>query len=173
MADPEELVPLACLLVSRLSSFTTGAIFVVDGGESRSSCEVEMIIDAHTTSGPTGSPRLRSAATPSVSKHAGQRHGLRAGLGDGSCRRRGLRAVSGIANEARHVDEGQPGSSQALEDERHVGFGTVHVELSVEEATSRACAATACARVKITTPLFRNCSARRPASVGDLQALGG
>lgn len=34
MADPEELVPLACLLVSRLSSFTTGAIFVVDGGES-------------------------------------------------------------------------------------------------------------------------------------------
>lgn len=34
MADPGELVPLACLLVSPLSSFTTGAIFVVDGGES-------------------------------------------------------------------------------------------------------------------------------------------
>lgn len=34
MADPEEIVPLACLLVSPLSSFTTGAIFVVDGGES-------------------------------------------------------------------------------------------------------------------------------------------
>lgn len=34
MADPSELVPLACLLVSPLSSFTTGAIFVVDGGES-------------------------------------------------------------------------------------------------------------------------------------------
>jgi 2-deoxy-D-gluconate 3-dehydrogenase len=34
MADPKELVPLACLLVSPLSSFTTGAIFVVDGGES-------------------------------------------------------------------------------------------------------------------------------------------
>lgn len=34
MADPRELVPLACLLVSPLSSFTTGAIFVVDGGES-------------------------------------------------------------------------------------------------------------------------------------------
>lgn len=34
MADPEELVPLACLLVSPLSSFTTGAVFVVDGGES-------------------------------------------------------------------------------------------------------------------------------------------
>lgn len=34
MADPTELVPLACLLVSPLSSFTTGAIFVVDGGES-------------------------------------------------------------------------------------------------------------------------------------------
>jgi 2-dehydro-3-deoxy-D-gluconate 5-dehydrogenase len=34
MADPAELVPLACLLVSPLSSFTTGAIFVVDGGES-------------------------------------------------------------------------------------------------------------------------------------------
>jgi 2-deoxy-D-gluconate 3-dehydrogenase len=33
MADPEELVPLACLLVSPLSSFTTGATFVVDGGE--------------------------------------------------------------------------------------------------------------------------------------------
>jgi len=34
MADPSELVPLACLLLSPLSSFTTGAIFVVDGGES-------------------------------------------------------------------------------------------------------------------------------------------
>jgi 2-dehydro-3-deoxy-D-gluconate 5-dehydrogenase len=34
IADPAELVPLACLLVSPLSSFTTGAIFVVDGGES-------------------------------------------------------------------------------------------------------------------------------------------
>lgn len=34
MADPAELVPLACLLVSPRSSFTTGAIFVVDGGES-------------------------------------------------------------------------------------------------------------------------------------------
>ncbi|MDP3969879.1 MAG: SDR family oxidoreductase [Nocardioides sp.] len=34
MADPEEIVPLACLLVSPLSSFTTGAVFVVDGGES-------------------------------------------------------------------------------------------------------------------------------------------
>jgi 2-deoxy-D-gluconate 3-dehydrogenase len=34
MADPAELVPLACLLVSPLSSFTTGAIFVIDGGES-------------------------------------------------------------------------------------------------------------------------------------------
>lgn len=34
MADPAELVPLACLLISPLSSFTTGAIFVVDGGES-------------------------------------------------------------------------------------------------------------------------------------------
>lgn len=33
MADPSELVPLACLLVSPLSSFTTGATFVVDGGE--------------------------------------------------------------------------------------------------------------------------------------------
>jgi 2-dehydro-3-deoxy-D-gluconate 5-dehydrogenase len=33
MADPDELVPLACLLVSPRSSFTTGAIFVVDGGE--------------------------------------------------------------------------------------------------------------------------------------------
>jgi 2-deoxy-D-gluconate 3-dehydrogenase len=34
MAQPEELVPLACLLVSPVSSFTTGAVFVVDGGES-------------------------------------------------------------------------------------------------------------------------------------------
>lgn len=34
MADPEEIVPLTCLLVSPLSSFTTGAIFVIDGGES-------------------------------------------------------------------------------------------------------------------------------------------
>lgn len=34
MATPAELVPLACLLVSPLSSFTTGATFVVDGGES-------------------------------------------------------------------------------------------------------------------------------------------
>jgi NAD(P)-dependent dehydrogenase (short-subunit alcohol dehydrogenase family) len=34
MADPSEIVPLTCLLVSPLSSFTTGAIFVVDGGES-------------------------------------------------------------------------------------------------------------------------------------------
>ncbi|MFD0688625.1 SDR family NAD(P)-dependent oxidoreductase [Actinomadura fibrosa] len=34
IAEPDELVPLACLLVSPLSSFTTGAIFVVDGGES-------------------------------------------------------------------------------------------------------------------------------------------
>jgi 2-dehydro-3-deoxy-D-gluconate 5-dehydrogenase len=34
MADPSELVPLACLLVSPMSAFTTGATFVVDGGES-------------------------------------------------------------------------------------------------------------------------------------------
>jgi len=34
MADPSELVPLACLLVSPSSPFTTGATFVVDGGES-------------------------------------------------------------------------------------------------------------------------------------------
>ncbi|GAA4057693.1 SDR family oxidoreductase [Actinomadura miaoliensis] len=34
IADPAELVPLACLLLSPLSSFTTGATFVVDGGES-------------------------------------------------------------------------------------------------------------------------------------------
>lgn len=34
MADPSELVPLACLLVSPVSPFTTGAVFVVDGGES-------------------------------------------------------------------------------------------------------------------------------------------
>lgn len=34
MADPSELVPLACLLVSPASPFTTGGIFVVDGGES-------------------------------------------------------------------------------------------------------------------------------------------
>lgn len=34
MADPSELVPLACLLVSPVSAFTTGATFVVDGGES-------------------------------------------------------------------------------------------------------------------------------------------
>ncbi|WGX97800.1 SDR family NAD(P)-dependent oxidoreductase [Nocardioides sp. L-11A] len=34
MADPAELVPLACLLVSPVSAFTTGATFVVDGGES-------------------------------------------------------------------------------------------------------------------------------------------
>ncbi|SFO54806.1 2-deoxy-D-gluconate 3-dehydrogenase [Actinomadura madurae] len=33
IAEPAELVPLACLLVSPLSSFTTGATFVVDGGE--------------------------------------------------------------------------------------------------------------------------------------------
>ena len=34
MSDPSELVPLACLLVSPVSPFTTGGIFVVDGGES-------------------------------------------------------------------------------------------------------------------------------------------
>jgi 2-deoxy-D-gluconate 3-dehydrogenase len=34
MAEPHEIVPLTCLLLSPLSSFTTGAIFVVDGGES-------------------------------------------------------------------------------------------------------------------------------------------
>ncbi|NPC96101.1 SDR family NAD(P)-dependent oxidoreductase [Nocardioides sp. zg-DK7169] len=34
MADPSEIVPLTCLLVSPLASFTTGAVFVVDGGES-------------------------------------------------------------------------------------------------------------------------------------------
>jgi 2-deoxy-D-gluconate 3-dehydrogenase len=34
MAEPSEIVPLTCLLVSPLSAFTTGAIFVVDGGES-------------------------------------------------------------------------------------------------------------------------------------------
>lgn len=34
MADPAELVPLACLLVSPASPFTTGGVFVVDGGES-------------------------------------------------------------------------------------------------------------------------------------------
>lgn len=34
MADPSEIVPLACLLVSPASAFTTGATFVVDGGES-------------------------------------------------------------------------------------------------------------------------------------------
>lgn len=34
MADPSEIVPLTCLLVSPLSSFASGAIFVVDGGES-------------------------------------------------------------------------------------------------------------------------------------------
>ena len=34
MADPSEIVAMACLLVSPLSSFTTGATFIVDGGES-------------------------------------------------------------------------------------------------------------------------------------------
>jgi 2-deoxy-D-gluconate 3-dehydrogenase len=34
MADPSEIVPLTCLLVSPMSAFTTGATFVVDGGES-------------------------------------------------------------------------------------------------------------------------------------------
>lgn len=34
MADPAEIVPLTCLLVSPVSAFTTGATFVVDGGES-------------------------------------------------------------------------------------------------------------------------------------------
>ncbi|MFV0459558.1 MAG: SDR family NAD(P)-dependent oxidoreductase [Actinomycetales bacterium] len=34
MADPAEIVPLTCLLVSPASPFTTGGIFVVDGGES-------------------------------------------------------------------------------------------------------------------------------------------
>jgi 2-deoxy-D-gluconate 3-dehydrogenase len=34
MADPSEVVPMACLLVSPLSAFTTGAVVVVDGGES-------------------------------------------------------------------------------------------------------------------------------------------
>jgi 2-deoxy-D-gluconate 3-dehydrogenase len=34
VAEPDELVPLACLLVSPASTFTTGAVFVVDGGES-------------------------------------------------------------------------------------------------------------------------------------------
>ena len=34
MADPSELVPLTCMLVSPASPFTTGATFVVDGGES-------------------------------------------------------------------------------------------------------------------------------------------
>jgi 2-deoxy-D-gluconate 3-dehydrogenase len=34
MADPSEIVPLACVLLSPLSTFTTGAVFVVDGGES-------------------------------------------------------------------------------------------------------------------------------------------
>ncbi len=34
MADPGEIVPLACVLLSPLSAFTTGAVFVVDGGES-------------------------------------------------------------------------------------------------------------------------------------------
>jgi 2-dehydro-3-deoxy-D-gluconate 5-dehydrogenase len=34
MADPREIVPLTCVLLSPLSTFTTGAVFVVDGGES-------------------------------------------------------------------------------------------------------------------------------------------
>jgi 2-deoxy-D-gluconate 3-dehydrogenase len=34
MAEPREIVPLTCVLLSPLSSFTTGAIFVIDGGES-------------------------------------------------------------------------------------------------------------------------------------------
>jgi 2-deoxy-D-gluconate 3-dehydrogenase len=34
VAEPDELVPLACLLISPASTFTTGAVFVVDGGES-------------------------------------------------------------------------------------------------------------------------------------------
>lgn len=34
MADPVEIVPLTCLLLSPVSPFTTGGIFVVDGGES-------------------------------------------------------------------------------------------------------------------------------------------
>lgn len=34
MAEAEELMPLVCLLVSARSPFTTGSVFVVDGGES-------------------------------------------------------------------------------------------------------------------------------------------
>lgn len=34
MAEPAEIVPLTCLLMSPISPFTTGAIFVIDGGES-------------------------------------------------------------------------------------------------------------------------------------------
>jgi 2-dehydro-3-deoxy-D-gluconate 5-dehydrogenase len=34
MADPEEIVALACLLASPRSDFVTGSTFVIDGGES-------------------------------------------------------------------------------------------------------------------------------------------
>lgn len=34
MASPEEIVPLTCLLASPAASFITGAVYVIDGGES-------------------------------------------------------------------------------------------------------------------------------------------
>lgn len=91
-----------------------------------------MIIDAHTHVWPDkiAEVALGGNALPGLEARG---NGTVSGL-DSAMDRADV-AVScclGIANEARHVD-GVNRFIAGLEDERHVGFGTVHVELSVEE----------------------------------------
>lgn len=91
-----------------------------------------MIIDAHTHVWPDriAEVALGGNALPGLTARGdGKVSGLDASMETSGV---GISCCLGIANEARHVD-GVNRFISSLEDDRHVAFGTVHVELSVQE----------------------------------------
>ncbi|WP_435742012.1 amidohydrolase family protein [Nocardioides sp. SYSU DS0663] len=128
-----------------------------------------MIIDAHTHVWPDKIAHAALGANP-VPGLVARGDGTVGGLMDDMARSQvALSCCLGIANEARHVDRVNEFVAD-LVDERRFGFGTVHVDLSVEEnlASLRRHGVTA---VKI-HPLFQNYALNHPRLWEIFEAFG-